>query len=421
MHEELELPNRPGLSLDQKVPRRAFVSMALLAASVTAVHPKITGKTINTEIPDLDDNYLIPGPADTLTVYLDEIEKVRYDILRQYYVIFGFMAAVLRRKYEALRKDIDELMRLAPELKVDKNLCRLRDVAAASKNNITASNTPDPRLVAVIKTNFELALIASNQVSREEVKWSASEISPEAIEKIKDILCRIDNLNTPTASIQDASTELSKSDGELTTEIKSVVSAVREAINLLLRNESNAAILKLESAISQLNALDKYKPSKKLLDYIEGLPEDIRIEYAKKNKSVTTPTSTAQELLQRAIAWIKVDGRFPNDQSLPKISGAIEKGQVEFIRISANLTAPVGIRFFTILASVLGTYLPHPTPWRIGSCSFLLCPILFAYSDENIRIQKIKDMFYSIIPSGEFDTDDARTTAAAKILAKIII
>jgi len=360
--------------------RRRFVSSALLAGT-----PFFVPTNTESQIPSPREQFLaMPKPADAVTDFLLLIGTIERYLLHRYYVIIGTIATELSDQYAELRKVVKQFLDLVPELKSDITTTNLNDVtnlgwASLLKINYLATSK------ASITEQMTLMNVSSRSLDdfadTSQQKQGSLVLSPEAVEKLKEIIRRINALNEPTQDLKDASDALGGGMSKIRDLTRPAEKHLAAAIRKLVQAEladfpppgfqspstpSSAqafraeAIGEIEKAYDALAKLGSFEPPPKLQAY------ELKAKLTQKDKQRLSanegvPPQSIIESLTGCIGWIR-EGNFFVDKSH---SGVVQDPR--FQSVGYVPSPPLfGYGTWQAIRSLLGSLIPEATSRRTG-------------------------------------------------------
>lgn len=405
--------------------RRTFISAGLVGGVALALSP--SAQAITPDAFDANSSSLTPGPADSISLYILLLDRLRSQLLRPYFDIVGCLSAEVKSRYEQLRQDVEELERLAPQLRTQQssNLKGVTDVGHASASLLGSMANekivPASSLFAMISLRTETLDAFSNEL---EAQTGSITLSRKAVALLRKILQEVKDLQKPTEDLNTTSgllTELNNSlEGAVNTprspdkpatigEVRfELIAAMNDLIVDQLAGQSTpartaSAKAHVDKAITLLTTWDAYKPPDSLQAYITGS----QITRCKPSSGTMAgePTKGLRDLLAATGAWIDHGGQ---------ITQTGRSQELKFINASFPAPAPFALK--GNCQSVLGEFLPPATGLRTYILMGLVGPIVWFYN-----AQKSADLIYDQIPNlwpgGAFDNDASRRRAAARRLA----
>ncbi len=410
-----------------EIRRRNFISSGLFGGMALALSPDLSASLATTN--DVEPVGVLPSPADSLSLYMIILDRLRGQILNPYFDLVGCLSGEVKSRYEQLREDVAELERLVPQLRSGQqtsNLKSVTDVGQASAsllNNLAREQ--------IVLTDPHLALISFSPGSLNEVSADLERqrgsltLSRRAADLLRKILAQIRDLQKPTEDLNQTSSLLTDLNNDLEgkagkpgkmTEIRlELVSAITELVAddrsggpPSVERQSKAKE-HIQTAIGKLTALDAYVPPDSLQAYIGG-SHSSRCQPRSGGVVANEPTKGFRDLLAGTVKWIDSGGQLSRHAERPF-------GDAVYLKVSAQppVTPDWMARWYTA-RQVLGDLLPPATRTRTWICLGLIGPILMGYEGTQ-RENLIYDQIPNMIPRGAFDHDDFKRKKAAKLFA----
>jgi len=418
------------------VRRRQFISAGFIGGVTLALNPSLQPAFGETNF--IEAVPILPSPADSLSLYMLLLDRIRADVLNPYFDLVGCLSGEVKSRYDQLRDDVAELERLVPQLRsapYTSNLKGSTDVGIASASLLESMAEEQ-----FVPTSPHFAMISFdpdslNKVSAELESQSGSlTLSRRAANLLRKILAEIRDLQKPTEDLNTSSGLLTDLNNDLEGtpasngkparkgKLAEIRSELIAAINELIADDlsagqptperQNRAKEHLETAKTQLQGLDGYTPPASLQAYI-GTSHSTRCQPRSVVAGRTEPTKGLRELLTATAKWIENGGQF---------SRTSDRKQDDSFYVKASLRSPATpdwiARWFTA-RNILSELLPPATRVRTGMCLCLIGPILFAGYDAALRENLIYDQIPNMFPGGSFDHDNGRRRDAAHRLASL--
>jgi hypothetical protein len=409
-----------------EVGRRNFLSAGVFGGMSFALSPNLRSALADTG--DAEPISVLPTPADSLSLYMVLLDRVRGQILNPYFDLVGCLSGEVKSRYDQLREDVTQLERLVPQLRAGqtsslKNITEIGQASASVLNDLASEQ------IVLSEPHFALAGFNSgrlSEVSAElEGQRASLRLSPEATALLRKILGEIRDLQKPTEDLDKTSGLLTELNNDLEgkggeagkiTEIRlELISAISELVadDLSGRTPSQERQSKakehVQTAMDRLKALDTYGPPKSLRDYLDSA-KSARCQ-PRRNAAATEPTKALRDLLAGTVKWIDSGGQL----------GRAERGSgdVMYVKVSAQpLAAPDWVARWYNARQILGELLPPATRTRTWICLGLIGPILVGYSSSQ-RVDLIYDQIPNMIPGGSYDHDDGKRRLAAQRFANL--
>ncbi|MDX6304444.1 MAG: hypothetical protein QOI77_1413 [Blastocatellia bacterium] len=415
---------------DTGLGRRNFMSAGLFSGVTLALSPNLRASLADPT--DAEPASVLPTPADSLSLYMILLDRVRGQILNPYFDLVGCLSGEVKSRYYQLREDVDKLERLVPQLRAAQQPSNLKSFTSVGQAAASFVNNLAREQIVLKDPSFTMVSFSPdslNQVSVElESQRGSLTLSPAAAALIRTILAEIRDLQKPTEDLDKTSTLLTDlnndlegrggSVGKITTIRLELVAAINELVadDLSGRPPSlerhNAAKAHIQKAIDSLKALDAYVPPDSLQAYV-GSAHSTRCQpRVMTGAAAKEPTKGLRDLLVGTVKWIESGGTLAG-------SGERAEGDVFYLKVSTRpQVTPDWIARWYNARQILGELLPPATRTRTWICLGLIGPILVGYSSSQ-RVDLIYDQIPNMIPGGSYDHDDGKRRLAAQRFANL--
>jgi hypothetical protein len=411
-----------------EVGRRNFLSAGIFGGMSFALSPNLRSTLAGTD--DAGPVSVLPTPADSLSLYMILLDRVRGQILNPYFDLVGCLSGEVKGRYDQLREDVAELERLVPQLRAGQtsNLKSVTDVGQASASVL---NDLAREQIVLSEPHFALASFSSGSLSEAAAELESQRgsltLSPKATALLRKILDEIRDLQKPTHDLDKTSSLLTDLNNDLEgnggqagkiTEIRlELISAVNELVTDDLSGHTpsaerqNKAKEHIQAAITRLKALDAYGPPKGLRDYLDSAHSARCQPRSNVGVAASEPTKGFRDLLAGTVKWIESGGQLGR-----AVKGG---GDVVYLKVAAQpLATPDWVARWYNARQILGDLLPPATRTRTWICLGLIGPILVGYGGSE-RVSLIYDQIPNMIPGGTSDHDDGKRRVAAQRLASL--
>jgi hypothetical protein len=403
------------------VRRREFISTGIFGGLTLALTPGLESLAYGA---DNEAPSLLPSPADSLSLYMILLDRLKSKILNPYFDLLNCLSSDITSRYAQLKKDVAELELLVPELRSRTETSNLRSVSEVGYASGSLVGTLAAERVLLTNASFTLASLGPeglrNTASELQRQRGSLTLSPRAANLLRKILDEIRDLEKPseglgkTAEIlTDLNDGLDGSGGRMAAIRLNLMSAITSLVADELSTGSgstarqNAARDHVLAAISQLQELDSYKPPQSLQSYVANSRSN-RCQEARNEATVAgMPTQTLRDLLAGTVKWIEMGGQISQHS----------RGEVQYVKASTrtSMTPDWFGRWYSV-RQVLNDDLPPASKGRTFICLGLIGPILMGYNADR-RVNMIYDQLTNLIPGGASDRDETRRRRASHRLA----
>ena len=415
---------------DTGLGRRNFMSAGLFSGMALALSPNLRATLADPT--DAEPASVLPTPADSLSLYMILLDRVRGQILNPYFDLVGCLSGEVKSRYDHLREDVDKLERLVPQLRAAQQPSNLKSFTSVGQAAASFINNLAREQIILKDPGFAMVSFNPESLNRMSVELESQRgsltLSPAAAALIRTILAEIRDLQKPTEDLDKTSSLLTDLNNDLEGRGGSVgkISAIRleliAAINELVSDDlsgrppslerHNSAKAHIQTAIDSLKALDAYVPPDSLKAYV-GAAHSTRCQpRVPSSADAKEPTKGLRDLLVGTVKWIESGGTLAG-------RGERADGDVFFLKVSAGpRVTPDWVARWYNARQILGELLPPATRTRTWICLGLIGPILVGF-DAAQRVRLIYDQIPNMMPGGTFDHDDGKRQLAAQRFANL--
>ena len=402
-----------------KFARRQFVSAALLGSVglLSQAEAKSAPADICSEL------LALPTPADALVDLFDFLSGIESGILSPYYGIVGKISGEISTKYADLKRAAGEFRRLVPSLRAGLEIPRFQnmtDIGMLSAAFI--GSAPASSNAVFIDDHSNMVKLTSTDLEQSVRNWDFESesltLSAAAVEKLREMLKLIADLEKPTKDLDTASSALTKASAEVRRQVGQIRPLIKDATRLLIAAEilespppansspdldavaillkklgknnepttiaglRNIAIQKIREASGKLGELSRYVVPKELSQYL------ITTANTQNGDENIMPIDVLQKLLGGTISWIERGNEKP--QSVSQTNNAVQF-------LPASMTNSIySAGWFSDLwgqiRGILAEQMPQATHGRIWQLYYRKIAVSVYSAGEQERI------FYNLLP-----------------------
>ena len=399
------------------LPRRHFISAALVGGVgfFSRAEIKAASKDVCSEL------LALPTPADALVDFFDFLSGVESGILGQYYGVVGRISGEISTKYSDLKKAAGEFRRLVPQLRAGADVPRFQNMADIGMISAAfIGSSPLTSNAVFIDSHSNVVKLTSNDLEHTVRNWTSEKdsltLSPAAVEKLREMLKLIGDLEKPTKDLDIASTALTKASEDVRQQIGQIRPLVKDATRLLVAAEilesppptnsapnldavaillkklgknkepttiaglRSLAVQKIRESSGKLDLLSRYVVPKELSQYLTPAAS------SRVADSTSMPIDVLQKLLDGTVSWIE------RGDEKPKQVSRQASDAVRFLPASMTYSAGWFSDLWGQIRGVLAEQIPQATHGRIWQLYYRKVAISVYSADEQARI------FYNLLP-----------------------
>jgi len=412
-----------------QVRRRQFISTALLGGVTVALAPGIEAASMPSaaQVGPLSARDMLPTPADSLTLYLPILERLKQYILNTYNNRVRCLAGEVRNRYLELQKHVKELEQLVPQLQASRESSEIK--TATQWGETSAAGIKQMAEGGVIFMNAHLAL-SSERLNEALVEWQKQQgsllLSPEAVKLLRTILQEVRDLDQSTDSLDKTSRILADINDNLGGKVIEISTNLQLAISRLVAGELSGQANSdrqrdlakgfVQQAIGQLQALDAYVPPQTYQELANNSYKSAQCVTAPTQSDFdpSAPTKNLRTLLEGTVKWIESGLQL-------SLGDDNQNREAVFVRASMNgLMTPVGSNMFSTVRQILDSIFPDGGRLRTLYCVGLITPPLIFGHDVAERAKSIYDVLPNL-SSGRVPLTEERRRLLAQRLAELSI
>lgn len=406
------------------VRRRNFLSTGILGGLTFALTPGLETAFAHPEDTATPD--MLPTPADSLTLYLLLLDRLKSNILNPYFDLLNCISGEVISRHAQLLKDVAELERMVPALRTRPETSNLRSVSGIGYASASLMETLSAERVVLTNAAFNLASFDPESLRKTatalELQRGSLTLLPRAAALLRKILAEIHDLQQPseglgktTEIIMELNSDLDGEGGKMTAIRQKLITAISLLVSAEITSGTTStagqttAKEKVKEAIADLEGLDSYVPPKSLTAYA-GSSRSNRCPEARARTTVAAvPTQSLRDLLAGTVAWIESGGQISQSS----------RGEVQFIKTSgrASVSPPLFGRWYAVRQALYDN-LPPASNGRTFMCLSLIAPILIGY-EQTRRVEMIYQQLANLMPGGTLDQNVTKRRSAAESLAKL--
>jgi hypothetical protein len=232
--------------------RRRFISAAIIGTPAllqsvyarSSTGPEVVELTlVQADFAQVSsETILLPGPSDALIDFLVDVNRTQTGILQEYYDIIASLARTSVNKYAELKRAVTEFQQLVPELRTSSDVRNIEGfievglIGAAYLNHSSVTkggfNSNQAALVAATSKNLDRL---AESIDQQQVGLT---LSPPAVEKLREILKLISELNLPNTSLKTAYDALGTAIVDLKPKTVGIETAISKALHNLAQADS---------------------------------------------------------------------------------------------------------------------------------------------------------------------------------------
>lgn len=400
-----------------KLQRRHFVSAALLGSVglLSRTEIKAAPSDICSEL------LALPTPADALVDLFDFLSGIESGILGPYYGVVGRISTEISTKYADLKKAAGEFRRLVPSMRAGLEIPRFQnraDIGILSAAFIGSS--PVTNNAIFIDNHSNMLKLTSGDLEQTVRNWTTESdsltLSPAAVEKLREMLKLIADLEKPTNDLDTASAALTKASEEVRNQVGQIRPLIKDATRLLVAAEilempppantnpnldavanllkklgknnepttigglRGVAVQKIKEASGKLDTLGRYVVPKELSQYLTPTAS------VQSNNDSNMPIDVLQKLLEGTVSWIE------RGNEKPKVVSQQMNEGVRFLPASMTYSAGWFSDLWAEIRGILAEQMPQATHGRIWQLYYRKVAISVYSAAEQERI------FYNLLP-----------------------